>query len=45
MIRWLLTWWRGDFSRDWWRHQQRAEFSRGVDQSCVDWDAMRNRPL
>jgi hypothetical protein len=39
----LLCWWRGDFSREWWRDRDRWEMSRGVEQSAVDWDAMKRR--
>ena len=41
MFSWLLVWWRGDLSLAWWRDRQRWEMSRGIEQSSIDWDAMK----
>ena len=39
----LLCWWRGDLSSEWWRDRGRWEMSRGVEQSSIDWTIMKRR--
>ncbi len=39
----LLCWWRGDLSAEWWRDRDRWEMSRGVEQSSIDWTVMKRR--
>ncbi len=43
MMRWFRRWFCGEtFSRSWWSHLQRHEMSRGIDQSRIDWQAMKD---